>query len=63
MAKRKQDTAERQRKFRESQKRLGLAEVRGAWAPPHLHDKVREYARKLAEKASSTRQAVFGTAP
>ena len=44
-------TAERQRAYKASQRKLGLTEVRGIYAKPAQHQAVKEAARKMAEKA------------
>ncbi|HMM87062.1 hypothetical protein [Azohydromonas sp.] len=43
-------TAERVRAHRERLRLQGLTEVRGAYARPEDHERVRTYARKLAAK-------------
>ncbi len=38
-------TAQRQAALRERRKKAGLMEVRGIWAPPSLHAKIKAAAR------------------
>lgn len=54
MTKKKKPTTstERVQKMREKLAEQGLTEVRGAYAPKVLHDKIREYTGKLVKKAS-----------
>lgn len=42
---------ERQRAFRAGLKRQGMAEVRGIFAPPELHDAIKEAAKQILDDA------------
>lgn len=43
-------TAERQREFRARKMAKQLEEVRGIFAPKHLHDAIKEQIRKFLDK-------------
>lgn len=48
-------TTERQREFRAGLKRQGMAEVRGIYAPPELHEAIKEAAKQiLGENCNGT---------
>lgn len=42
-------TKDRQRKYRERQAKEGRSEVRGIYARPENHAKIKQYAKKLEE--------------
>jgi hypothetical protein len=47
---RKQAAAIRQRRFRERKRKQSITEVRGIWAAPELHERIRKYAKRLTSR-------------